>query len=49
MSKITRLLAKCVGAFFFTLSVVIYTAKWSFEVGREEVEGHEEPTNEQSK
>jgi len=38
MSKTTRLLARVVGAFFYTLSVLIHTAKWSFEDGRREIE-----------
>lgn len=45
MSKTTRLLARIVGAFFYTLAVVIFTAKGSFEVGREEMEGKQDGQN----
>jgi len=38
MSKVTRLLARMVGAFFYTLAVVIFTAKGSFVEGQTEIE-----------
>jgi len=49
MSKVTKLIATAVGAFFFTLSVIFYTAKWSIEDGRKTVEGTDETDNEETK
>jgi hypothetical protein len=45
MSKVTRLLARMVGAFFYTLAVLIHVAKGSFEAGREEIEGKSDGQN----
>lgn len=39
MSKATRMLARIVGALFYTVAVVIYVAKGSFERGRTEIDG----------